>query len=420
MLDESGQILTMARKDEIPTSGGASDLIPLKLSSPAFRDVVSGRYQDESEGIVSGSVTTSSGMATAVIDNLLPNRDYLICFVLRGVSAVYTPYAQVFRFTTTEAVPPVLSGIVRNPSAVLTSSRAASLHYALIDPSGVQMFSQTFWNNTPTGNRPPAYDVYGNISSVLEAMSVNTIDSEASVFDIYATQTFKDQVAAYLQSAAAGRYILGVGHEINLRAGEKYSIDCSAFSMADGTQYALAALAMNATGRSFRVLTPISQPSKDPLMITAITNAMKVDEQNGAQLDTCSGSVTLRFDKTLWYLDENTDPISRVQVDLGPVSSPYRASFPNFIGIGELIANETAGKVSLPGKDNQVGRSTSELVIEFTHAKQGDFITFVTELCDADGNIHEEPLTVSVDIYEGTVKSPLVNITGSWNARASS
>ncbi len=412
VMDENHEFVTLAQRNTIPTSGGQSNLIPFKLFSPSYRDVVSARYQDENENIICGSVTTANGIASLDITNLLPETDYFICFVLRGVSQVYTPYAQLFRFNTSTAAPPVLSGRLFNPVIQLSSSRPARLDYIFINPSAIQILSQPFWNADPSGFVNPPYDAYQNISNVLRAMSANCIDSDASVFDQYASQEFKNQVALYIRNASQdSQYIPAAGHDINLNANQIHRINFADLTLAQNTRYALAAVVSGAAGYAFRAVMPITKPDSTPPEIININNALKMDVENQTQLDTCSGRVTLTFDEILYFQENDT---TRRPIDNGPVSSPRRAAFPDFIGMGELISNASEGKADVyDGDENQVGQNAEAVMIQFTNAKDGDFITFNTNLCDADGNTRSADLTVRIKIYQlsdGTY-TPQVEIT---------
>ena len=307
---------------------------------------------------------------------------------------------------------------------IITASQDVTLDYAVVSYENMSaLFSRAFWNNTPSGNQnyPVLFPSYANIGSVFQAITTQVDPADGSgsgsVFDRYASATYRDTIADFIRNAQGGSgSVIGAGHGIPLTQGRAFTVDCSEFSMAVQTRYALLAVGNHAlSGDTFAAAWPLTIPDTQPLRIIDVQNDLKADTAGGEFTGTVSGSVVLTFDKPLYDKGSAYSPPVRHQVDLGPVYSANRPE--RFVSIHSMVQNSTSQTIWIPDENEAyVGVPTSYIEIRYDQAQDGTFLTFKTDLCDADGNNRQIPLTVTIRI--GANHQPTVEITRAWDGRS--
>ena len=210
------------RYEEVPESGG-DVLFP--LAAPLPQAVISPNYH--MEGVVSGSASVDTAAISVTARGLLPESDYFAYLVLQGNGNTWSPQTLLYRFATTETVPPALETSIENPAVIVSASRDVTMHYAIVSYENMgSQFSRAFWNNTPSDRQyaPSAFPLYANIETVLQAMAVS-VDPEdgfgvGTVFDRYATETYKRAVGEYIRGAVSGSGSVIAAGERELTAGQ--------------------------------------------------------------------------------------------------------------------------------------------------------------------------------------------------------
>ena len=421
--DIYGDMVNWERAGEIPESGSDFDLVPFQVSEPDSLSIADPHY--DGNGMVSGNMSLTAAATAVTVSGLLPNTNYFAYFVMRGSGQTFSEYAELYRFTTKEELPPVLSASFTNPTAVLTCSRAATLHYALInmdDSAFPEIFSYEFWNSQATGGRGPEYESQLGVRNVLQAMEINSEGSNSSVFDLYATELYKQEVMEYLSAVTADQrgLVIGARHDAVLYPQSRFTVDASTYPMSKGNRYVLIAVAVTDSGaESFRAVEPFSLPDDTPPLVVALDNGLEMDTYTGYTLETCHGRVTLTFNEYLYVKDTSVTPPVLKQLDRGPVSSSRRYAFPDFVGVNSIVENYASGLVTMVDSDEaQVGQPTKTLELEFTNAQNGAFVTLSRNLCDVDGNTRNAIFRVTVTLKQtGDTYTPEVTITSDWDGR---
>ena len=312
------------------------------------------------------------------------------------------------------------------------------------------LLSRAFWRNDPSGSveYPAAFRSYASITNVLQAMATNLASTDdngqGSVFDKYATQSFKDQIAEYIRASSSNTAgtIIGVGHGIEIQPSSRHVVDCSEFPMSERAQYAFLAVGRSpaGSGDAFRAIYPLTLVDSEAPVVIATQSTLNMDVVGSTVQSTCSGRVSLTFNEYLYHSDDSTSPPTLQQVDRGPIISNRRfePGNENFISIASLVQSTSSNQVSLFVEDDddvQVGRPTLTVELRFDHAENGTFLTFSADLCDQYSNVRSAPLTISVSIERvrtivdvsaetgdpiyGYISTPLIHITPEWDRTSS-
>ena len=456
-IPESGDsVMTDASGREILGADGLPvKLAPFYLSTPSYLEVVNPIY-DNSE-IKTGTVPITSGSVPVTVEGLQPETDYFVYFVIRGTGQTYSEFTQLFRFSTTEVKRPVLTLDLANPIVNVSADRETTADYIVVNYNATALstllYPQAFWGETPTGGveAPAEYPVYAEIETVMDALSTSlargdedTDGLEGSVFDKYATDAYKNRVAEYIRAASvtgAGT-IIGVGHDLAVAPGSRVVVDCSTFPMSERTQYAFLAVGRSpmGSGDAFRAIYPLTLMDTEAPVVITIQQTLNMDTEIDATgveriLDSASGVVSLTFNEYLFQQDERTTPPTLHPVDRGPIVSERRSMPGNeeYVSIGSMIQSMSTSTVARLSLDEaQVGRRTLTVDIQFYRARDGEYVTFDSDLCDQYSNVRNTPLSVRVSIdrvrqvarldetgepvYE-LISIPTATITSSWDGR---
>lgn len=459
--DLDGLAVNWTRKDEIPTTGSdvrldsqgneirdengnSISLAPFYISVPSYLEIVNPEYDNPE--IITGYVPITSGTVTTTVDGLLPETNYFAYFVIRGTGQTYSQYAQIFRFTTLEVQRPVLTLDLANPIVNVSTDKRSTVDFMIVNYNSAalsSLLSRPFWNNDPTGDADPpdTFPSYAGISTVLQALATNLASADdagqGSVFDKYAAQSYKDQLAEYIRASSSNTAgtIIGVGHGINVNVGQRYVVDCSEYPMSERAQYAFLAVAQSASGSgdAFRCIYPLTLVDSEAPIVTAIQNTLNMDVIDGHVSNTCSGRISLTFNEYLYHSDDTTSPPTLRQVDRGPIISSLRElpEYENFRAVASLMQSRSSPQISLMEDDeSQIGKQTLTIEFELKNAENGTFLTFSSDLCDQYSNVRGSPLTVSVRIVQlttqvdvddkgdpvyGYISTPLIELTPAWD-----
>ena len=459
--DLDGLAVNWYRKDEIPTTGSdvrldsqgnevrdeegnSIHLAPFYVSVPSYLEIVNPEYDNPE--IITGYVPITSGTVTAVVDGLLPETNYFAYFVIRGTGQTYSPYAQIFRFTTLEIQRPVLTLDLANPIVNVSTDKRATVDFMIVNYNSSalsSLLSRAFWNNDPTGDADPPdnFASYASISTVLQALATNLASADdggqGCVFDKYATQAYKDQLAEYIRASSSNTAgtIIGVGHGVPVDVGQRYVVDASEYPMSERAQYAFLAVGQSPSGSgdAFRCIYPLTLVDSEAPIVKAIQNTLTMDVVDGIVQNTCSGRISLTFNEYLYHSDDTTSPPTLRQVDRGPIISSLRelTEYENFRAVASLMQTRSSTQISLMEDDeSQIGKQTLTIEFRLDHAENGTFLTFSSDLCDQYSNVRGSPLTVSIRIVQlttqvdvddkgepiyGYISTPLIELTPEWD-----
>ena len=422
-LDRNNNLVDWSRYLEIPESGEDTALTPFQVNQPTWLNISKGLFSGA--GIKTGALEVSERGADTTVTGLKSETHYFAYFALQGSAPVVSP-AQMFRFTTLEAAPPVVQMSLKNPVATLTVNQEAIVDYLVVDTAEGRLDSilgNVFWNNVPSGGRQPIAS-YLQVDTVLDAMRMDT--GNGSVFDVYATKDYKERVAAYVsQSLSDGENILGIGKGLRVSSASPLTIDASLLPMLEGHKYAVVTVTHGVDGSAnvFRSVMPVTPPDTVAPLITNITQNLIMDGSESIELNTCSGNVALQFDSDLYHFNAGT----LKAVDLGPHYSTLRQD--TFTPAVDLGSSSPIGQIAVStGMPSQVNHNTSVINLTLKNAGDGATITFPTQLCDEYGNMHTTALTVTLRVrsilvgYDSAKNAiyehrPEIQISTSWDGR---
>ena len=139
------------------------------------------------------------------------------------------------------------------------------------------------------------------------------------------------------------------------------------------------------------------------------------DDGESVPGDTCSGTVTIVFDRELWAVEDWTDdPPVLSQVDAAPLTVRGKSRRNDFRSAVGLILDESAGSASLILEDAALNEPADTLEIAFDEAADGDCLVLSPALCGEDGVTHPTALYVQVRIGDD---GPTVYVTSGWDGR---
>ena len=259
---------------------------------------------------------------------------------------------------------------------------------------------------------------------------IDVLVNNAGVFDKYATQNMQDQVAELIRAASPNSSTtIGVDKGLTISPSRREQVDCSQFPMSERTQYAFLAVgqAPQGSGNAFRAIYPISLVDDQAPYVTNLDNNLRMDveyeeyiDENGNTqtrrriLETFTGTVSLTFNEALYGMDDSTSPPELKQLDQAPLILPtgITRELDSFKSIETMVQYSSSPAVNIATAGwnastdearastvrNAVNRPTQVIALRYDHAYNGDFVTFASDLSDQYGNVHNTPLTVSVEV----------------------
>ena len=121
-LPESGQ------NDGIDDNGKDNFIAP--VSTPSYNTIVDPRKYMVSSDVEYGSLTCGASVQSVPVENLIPNQDYVVYFVIKGTSQIYSP-VYCYRFTTGDVIKPYITMQELSPNVGFTTSEDSNLNYVL-------------------------------------------------------------------------------------------------------------------------------------------------------------------------------------------------------------------------------------------------------------------------------------------------
>lgn len=429
---------------EVPVSGDKNAQlnnnvkVPLKLSTPGYLNVTSPNYSNPR--IKSGSMAVGDGAVPITVEGLEPDKPYYAYFVLKGAGQVYSE-TMVYRFVTAKVTRPVLILDLANPVVNISTDLNASVKYMLITYNNRMnsLLTKKFDSILTAESRdllksrhPQDYEDYlKDDYTVLQALIGSEYEKgedAGSIFDYYAPESYKEQVATYIRASnpdASGIGIIATGNATVPDNG-MVPVNCGNMPLSDGAQYVFLAVGKSTlgSGDAFRAILPVSKVDSEAPKIINVGSNLIVTEDGLLE-----GEVTLNFDETLYYNDTSTSPATTRRVDLGALLVEDRNK--EYISVVNLksSSSSTVSLVTDPNGMPAQNQSTEVIVIKVAEGtRSGSSISFKTNLCDQFSNVRPQPLVVTFNIIEETVgegetattiKKPEVTIKPSaWDATA--
>ncbi len=397
---------------------------------------------------------------------LTPNTVYFVCLLTRGVSAVYAPYAQCYRFTTDRAARPLLNLGVNNAVVNVESDRSATMDFFLaVNTQEGARFQEKFYTPgtppNPDGSTPgtPAtgyakeewYNKNHNYTYVLPAgvkeAEMTVLDAMASpcydggkyigsVFDIFATDPAKNDYASLIRNqsvdgtsivwAQKNQPIAKTDNVTNFPLSNQYN--CEPYTKPNG-RYSFVAVAKGGQGSadSFRAYYPVQVQDKTTPMVSAVTPIEL--KWNAAHDVVISGKVVLTFSEPLYFRrnagDQGIYPIDNCGVLATGHTDPYGADGVNlpkdekFVSIGSLASNTSPdATIRVEGesdhKDGKASAPIQSITLTINMLRVGDEGTIIFGgragqsgvICDLANNGIDRTTPLSLTVKLKDISSP--------------
>lgn len=410
--DKNGQRVIF---DDVPEGGGTGSEI--ELSTPVYRNIVTPTSYTNPR-IKKGTATVGTSVNPILITDLEPQTDYYAYMVIKGQGQIYSP-VYLYRFTTQEVVRPVITLDLNNPSVNISTNISANVDYLLIAYNNQMVnrltreFQSAFTADELANiNIPADYRTISVLEAMYTPITING-ESRGSVFDEYATQRIKDDMANYIRATNPdGSNIIGKGSSATNQ--NPVSVNCSTkWKLSPRTQYAMLAVGKSTlgSGDAFSAIYPITLVDDTPPMVNQVLSTLYVD---GGRI---SGTVTLVFSEELYRLKPNTNPPQLQMLDAGPLRGATRPD--DWVSINSLIRNQSTGITFVDGEPMVL---TNTLEIDFNRVLNGGYIACQPQICDQFSNVNNTPLSVQANIKSTTTNGQTtqwveITIPKDWDAR---
>lgn len=392
-------IITAAKGwDKLPQSG--KDLKPEdvtnngNVTAPLASDITGSKYLNN-PSYIAGSGSYNGSIQHINLTGLEARTKYIAYFVLKGESPESTSNVYAFRFETAEVVRPVLSISVATTTATIKSDRDANVNYMLFTSA----LANTPYTDKLSNNHliaDPASSAYGKhwkkafenytlLEAMSESVEVGNV-SIGSVFDLFASQLTKETIANMIKNGQGGSYGVASGN-LTLKAGSLTSkpIDFSEY-MIVGNQYWIVAVGQSplGSGYAFSSRFPLFVADTQPPRVNALNVSIEKVVDETTSIPKYEGTLTVVFDKDLYYLDDKggkqtlKQVVDKSIIDLG-LDNKFISSAALLNLNPKIILVHQQGAAT----DAPLCRS---LFFKFSSVVLGDTISFTQNLADKNGN----------------------------------
>lgn len=417
--------------DKLPKNG--EGLTAGNVELPRADAITSGTYLNKAPTYIAGIGRYDGSLQTVKISGLAASTKYIAYFVLQGESEESTSGVYAFRFETAEVVRPILSISVATTTATIKADRDANVNYMAFTAAkaGTPFTDKLGTHLIGDADKHKKWSpTYANLT-LLEAMRENVMNgsvSLGSVFDFFADQSTKDQIAGIIASGQTISYSVASG-DLTLKAGSLTSkpIDFSKY-MLPGGRYWVVAVGKSplGSGYAFSANAPLyavdNQPPRVRAISTTITTTSVYKTWDEAANAKYSGTLKIDFDENLYFLTEDSDKLLQV-VDKPLADVDKFGSYTSSATILGALDPRALTQRYLGSSDTA---PCSSLTFDFTDIKRGTSITFNSGIADKSSNSGKGmgTLIISLHIVEDngfyTAKFLIANGATQWDATGGS
>lgn len=404
----------------------------LNISAPTTNAVHSGTFTPD---VIKGNTPNVAANVASRIElkDLSPNTIYYMCMVTSATSATYSEQPIIYRFTTKEAIRPVIDLSATGSNVNVTVDRTTALDYFLaINGREGDDFQERFsgyakdwiqngvggsgWTvNTTTGECSngtyrftftqkkkedgKTIDVAG--MTVVDAMATRCLKGNTyvgSVFDIFATDTAKSHFAGLIRSSSStNAQIVMSGSGTFTEAGNNRpanQVKCT--GMTPGIYYTFLSVGKSSegSGDSFRAYYSVRQSDSEAPMVNSAPLTVEKWEMNTAGRPTgklTSGQIVLGFSEPLWAVSSGSGStqiayrIDRCSSQADPAHLLNHGS----IALGSMIATTSAGvSVQMDSTHNGATAGIETITLDLTNIEYGKTysVNFKSGICDQSNN----------------------------------
>lgn len=405
----------------------------LMLSAPGVSTITGGRFSGK---VRYGSTPSleANVAATITLQDLDPNTLYYVYLVTKGTSAIYSRYAECYRFITQESVRPTINASINGTNVNIEVDRTTDLNYILVRSGNEDaQLRGSFWGNKSMTNTDSAPTGYTSVKTVLDALTTPFYNNgvyAGSVFDQYANTNGKDTVAGLIRNQeVTGTTVVMTGSKrvtVAGNGGNANRIACT--GMVDGNYYTFLAVGKSAlgSGDAFRAVRPVQTADTKPPMISSAIIAVK--EWDGNKIK--EGTISLVFTEGLYSNTQTSTEQKTLPVDgCKLLASDHDAT--THAALGSIITTTQNSGVTVHYETSHTTAASkapiSVIELDVANVQNGFGISFASTVCDKDGNgLNRTPLTVTVQVNKkagtGTATVPVeyeatLTVTKSWDAR---
>ena len=426
-----GTQITADNWNQLPKNG--KGLTAGNVELPRADTITSGTYLNKAPTYIAGTGRYDGSLQTVKISGLAASTKYIAYFVLQGESEESTSSVYAFGFETKAVERPVLSISVATTTATIKADRDANVNYMLFTSALANTpYTDKLSNNHLIANPAssaygehwkPAFENYTLLEAMSESVEVGNV-SIGSVFDLFASQPTKETIANMIRTGQGGSYGVASGN-LTLKAGSLTSkpIDFSEF-MIVGNQYWIVAVGQSplGSGYAFSSRFPLFVADTQPPRVNALNVSIEKVVDETTSIPKYKGTLTVVFDKDLYYLDDQGGKQTLKQVvdksimDLGPGN--------NLISSAAILNLNPKIKLVY-----QQGAATGaplcrSLFFKFSGVVLGDTITFTQNLADKNGNpgVGMGVLSISFRSVKGETrpKFQIDSASSKWDATGGS
>ena len=413
--------------DKLPKNG--EGLTAGNVELPRADAITSGTYLNKAPTYIAGIGRYDGSLQTVKISGLAASTKYIAYFVLQGESEESTSGVYAFRFETAEVVRPILSISVATTTATIKADRDANVNYMAFTAAkaGTPFTDKLETHLIGDADKHDKWSpTYKNLT-LLEAMRENVMNgsvSLGSVFDFFADQSTKDQIAGIIASGQTISYSVASG-DLTLKAGSLTSkpIDFSKY-MLPGGRYWVVAVGKSplGSGYAFSANAPLyavdNQPPRVRAISTTITTTSVYKTWDEAANAKYSGTLKIDFDENLYFLTEDSDKLLQV-VDKSIMDVDKSGSYTSSATILGALDPRALTQRYLGSSGTA---PCSSLTFDFTDIKRDTSITFNSGIADKSSNSGKGmgTLIISLHIVEDngfyTAKFLIANGATQWDA----
>lgn len=417
--------------DKLPKNG--EGLTAGNVELPRADAITSGTYLNKAPTYIAGIGRYDGSLQTVKISGLAASTKYIAYFVLQGESEESTSGVYAFRFETAEVVRPILSISVATTTATIKADRDANVNYMAFTAAkaGTPFTDKLETHLIGDADKHKKWSpTYANLT-LLEAMRENVMNgsvSLGSVFDFFADQSTKDQIAGIIASGQTISYSVASG-DLTLKAGSLTSkpIDFSKY-MLPGGRYWVVAVGKSplGSGYAFSANAPLyavdNQPPRVRAISTTITTTSVYKTWDEAVNAKYSGTLKIDFDENLYFLTEDSDKL--LQVVDKPLADVDK--FGSYTSSATIIGALDPRALTQRYLGSSGTAPCSSLTFDFTDIKRGTSITFNSGIADKSSNSGKGmgTLIISLHIVEEngfyTAKFLIANGATEWDATGGS
>ncbi len=411
--------------EELPKSG-ADDKnkegnYKLSIAKPSYNTIVDpGRYMVRSD-VEYGSLTCGASVQSVTVENLIPNQDYVVYFVIKGTSQIYSP-VYCYRFTTGDVTKPYITMQELSPNVAFKTSEDSNLNYVLFAYNQLPtIFKEKFITYVPADKREEFKKVVGNKADnmmVLDAIMRTGGKDGYSLFDLYAEppakegEKIRDTIEQIILRAQGSGGSPGAADHAVTKAGKEIQRDfTTAMNSQSATNYYCIAAAKNVLGGeyAFKAVSNVCIPDKTPPVLQDPGGNGK-KKNNG----TYFGDLELTFDKILYWIPESGEAKDICYVvnrdsSSGDIPPNYDAGTPGEKVFINYIGGGGASKLT------PVIRPThsSTFTFKYNNVNVGDQLVFFTNgsISNANGYSIRGTITLEYQIIKTGLNDA---ITGGW------